>query len=421
MSSMFPEVLKRFRSERRGNVAMMFALSLVPMMGMAGGAVDYAVASQVHAQLQSALDSTALSVARTAGQMTPAQVQDAASARFTAAYQAGTVALKPSVTASVSGNTLTVTGHTGVKPSFLGVLGIDAWPIEASSSSVFKTANDQTEIALVLDNTGSMGDNNKMTELKKAVNNLIDKLQSQSTQSSKTKVSIVPFNTQVQIGTGYRKASWLKFGTAAENVDLAWVRPATVQNWTGCVTDRDQSYDTLASAPAPGQSAYVAFPCVYPGLSPMMPLTRDLESVRRIANTMYGHGATNVTVGFTMGLSTLRSDSPFGGASPKSPSLKKFLILLTDGRNTQNRWGGNGSDPNGYMSEIDKRLQAACGVARSTEPVHVFTIRVIEGNAALLRDCATDPASYYDVRNAAELQPVFDKILNTINGIRLSS
>lgn len=404
MLSKLPQLVERFRSDRRGTVALMFGLSLLPMMAMAGGAVDYAVASAAGARLQSALDSTALAVAHDAAQMTSAQVQSAAAARFAAVYQAGgTVTTLPTLTATISGNVVTVKAHTGVTPSFLGILGIKEWPIDASSSSVFKGKYDQIEIALVLDNTGSMNDNNKIVELKKAVNSLLDKLKSQSNQSSTTKVSIVPFNTQVKIGTSYRTASWLRFDA-----------PATPLNWSGCITDRDQPYDTLATAPRVSQSAYVAFPCAYGGLSTMMPLTNDLAGVRRTTNAMTATGSTNVTVGFTMGLATLRSDSPFGRASSSGPGVAKYLILLTDGDNTQNRWSSDAYD-------IDRRLRAACQTARSSEPVHVFTVRVMDGNASLLRDCATDAASYYDVKNAAQLLPVFDSILNTINGIRLSS
>ena len=53
--------------------------------------------------------------------------------------------------------------------------------------------------------------------------------------------------------------------------------------------------------------------------------------------------------------------------------------------------------------------------------VLVFTVRVIDGNAALLKSCASDPSMYYDVQNASQMQGVFDDILRTITKVHLQS
>ena len=61
--SKFPSLVKRFGTNQKGNVAIMFALSAVPMFLAAGACIDYARYSSNETKLQSALDSAALSAA----------------------------------------------------------------------------------------------------------------------------------------------------------------------------------------------------------------------------------------------------------------------------------------------------------------------------------------------------------------------
>jgi Flp pilus assembly protein TadG len=59
---------KRFSRNEKGNVAVMFALSLIPMVGSAGVAIDYGQASHVKTYLQAEVDSAALNGAKASAQ-----------------------------------------------------------------------------------------------------------------------------------------------------------------------------------------------------------------------------------------------------------------------------------------------------------------------------------------------------------------
>ncbi|WP_204351515.1 hypothetical protein, partial [Serratia marcescens] len=72
-----------------------------------------------------------------------------------------------------------------------------------------------------------------MTALKTAAKNLISTLSAAATQADSVRIGIVPFDTQVNIGTTYRNETWLSY---------AGVSGLSASNWTGCVTDRNQSY-----------------------------------------------------------------------------------------------------------------------------------------------------------------------------------
>jgi Flp pilus assembly protein TadG len=62
------KVTKRFSRNEKGNVAVMFALSLIPMVGSAGVAIDYGQASHVKTYLQAEVDSAALNGAKASAQ-----------------------------------------------------------------------------------------------------------------------------------------------------------------------------------------------------------------------------------------------------------------------------------------------------------------------------------------------------------------
>jgi Flp pilus assembly protein TadG len=57
-------LLRRFARASGGNIAILFAIALVPLLGFVGAAVDYSRANRARTAMQAALDSTALMVAK---------------------------------------------------------------------------------------------------------------------------------------------------------------------------------------------------------------------------------------------------------------------------------------------------------------------------------------------------------------------
>ena len=52
--------------------------------------------------------------------------------------------------------------------------------------------------------------------------------------------------------------------------------------------------------------------------------------------------------------------------------------------------------------------------------IKVYTVRVINGNSTLLRNCATSPTMYYDVDQASDLNSVFSSIAQQLATLRIS-
>lgn len=193
------------------------------------------------------------------------------------------------------------------------------------------------------------------------------------------------------------------------NNDLLGVDQTT---WTGCVIDRQQPNDVTDKAPTAADSStlYPAAYCSRPGLQPIQPLTNNLNKIRNLANALTPSGNTNITIGVQWGMEALTKTQPLTGASGK-PEVKRYMILLTDGVNTQNRWSYN-------SGEIDNRTRLACGNVKA-DKIEFYTVRLIDGNAGLLAECASEPSMFFDVRNATELSGVFKELANRIKKLRL--
>src|SRR6202521_6269986 len=75
-----------FDSNAAGNTAIIFGLAFIPIIGLVGAAVDYSRTNLVRSQMQSALDSTTLMLAKdpSLSGYTSAQLQQKASGYFNA-------------------------------------------------------------------------------------------------------------------------------------------------------------------------------------------------------------------------------------------------------------------------------------------------------------------------------------------------
>jgi Mg-chelatase subunit ChlD len=321
---------------------------------------------------------------------------------------------------------LTVSGSATVGTTFTKVIGQDEISISATSEVVWGIK--KLNLALVLDNTGSMSSSGKMTQLKTAAHNLLTTLKNAAKTPGDIKVSIVPFATDVNVNTSNVGASWIRWteweaanGTCSnttyktksscQSAGKIWT-PKPHSEWNGCVMDRDQNNDTTNAAALAGSSATL-YPAHQAQSCPtaMMPLTDDWTALNSKVDAMTPAGNTNTTIGLQVGWQTLTATAPFN-APAAAPDLDRVIILLTDGLNTQNRWTTS-------ESSIDARTALACANIKAAN-IKIYTVRVIEGDATLLKNCATKPDMYYDVQQADQLSAVFSSIAQNLANLRLS-
>src|SRR5205085_8535704 len=80
--------LGRFATADGGNIAVIFALSAVPLISFVGAAIDYTRANVARSSMQAALDSTALMLSKdlSSGTITTSQIDTKATDYFNALY-----------------------------------------------------------------------------------------------------------------------------------------------------------------------------------------------------------------------------------------------------------------------------------------------------------------------------------------------
>ena len=184
-------------------------------------------------------------------------------------------------------------------------------------------------------------------------------------------------------------------------------------NWSGCVVDRTQPYDTQSDAPTTTATLYPAAKCATNSLLPIMDLTTDIAAARSYATKMTPAGNTNITIGIQWGMEVLTPTAPFtSGALFTDKSISKYMIVLTDGLNTQNRWTTT-------SATIDARTALACTAAKNLG-ITVFTVRLEQGNSAMLSACASQTGYYYNLSNSTQISGALGSIMKSIKKIRLT-
>ena len=152
----------RFLKDRRGGVTPMFALAIVPVVGFVGASIDYSRANSIKVGMQSALDATALAMAKLAPTLTSADLQTKSTAYFNAMFNhadAKNMIITPTYSTS-GGSQLTVSASASMDTAFMKLMGYSNLGIK--SSSTVKWGNNRLRVALALDNTGSMADDGKI-------------------------------------------------------------------------------------------------------------------------------------------------------------------------------------------------------------------------------------------------------------------
>jgi Flp pilus assembly protein TadG len=156
--------LRSFLRESRGNVAMIFAISLVPLIYLTGMGVDYGSAAMREAQLNAIADSASLAAVTPSimGTISQGDQPSITAATNTFNAQVGSVAgvTNPNVTVTVADTittrTVTVSYTANSQTFFPGVLGRSTIALSGTSQAVGSVAPN-INFYLLLDDSPSMG------------------------------------------------------------------------------------------------------------------------------------------------------------------------------------------------------------------------------------------------------------------------
>ncbi len=207
-------LLRRFRAEKSGAVAIIFAVALIPIFLMLGAVVDFSRAASARSNLQNATDAAVLAAG---SHPTETQAQHLMLAASTIASNLGTT-VSASCSASscslnavgpVSNIVVTETESTGtyqvrvnaaINTAVMQLANFPTLPLTTISQAqtIGVSASHPLEIALALDNTGSMAPN--IQALRTAAQTLADTAMSAAGTAGVVRVSVVPYVAAVNPG-----------------------------------------------------------------------------------------------------------------------------------------------------------------------------------------------------------------------------
>jgi Flp pilus assembly protein TadG len=160
------QTVRLWLRDRTGGVAIIFAVSIFPVILVSGAAIDLGFVTQATSQLSAAADSAALAAATTAANAFTAQQQNYLTVGQTAGAQffssqattvMDTIAPAASVNVTQTGATFsaTVTYTASVSTYFAWLFGVVTVPVSGLSSSTI-SANAYVAVTFLLDNSSSM-------------------------------------------------------------------------------------------------------------------------------------------------------------------------------------------------------------------------------------------------------------------------
>ena len=100
-------------------------------------------------------------------------------------------------------------------------------------------------------------------------------------------------------------------------------------------------------------------------------------------------------------------------------TYKKVIILLTDGLNTQSRYGGDGSSPS---PQVDVRQKILCDNVKAAG-ITLYTVQVntsSDPTSTLLQDCASSSDKFFLLTSSTAIVTTFNQIGTALAGRRVA-
>ncbi|MCF6321288.1 MAG: VWA domain-containing protein [Rhizobiaceae bacterium] len=245
----FTRVIKKFVSEKSGNVAVIFAIAAVPLMMSVGAAIDYSQATNLQNKVSQATDAALLAAAATVMDQVNLNETSLVEARLNQEFEPFFLANMANANSftyngyniSYDPDTRNVTVNIDIdyQTGILKIFGMNNWQADVISATSMKMkAGGAISMYLVLDKSGSMSWDNgsggtKMESLQIAVATMINKFEENDPDEKYIRIGAVSYDIDMQAGlpinwdisnaNNYVQAMIANGGTDSSNsVELAY-------------------------------------------------------------------------------------------------------------------------------------------------------------------------------------------------------
>jgi len=414
--------LMNYVTDRSGNVGMMLAIALVPLLIGIGAALDYTkMTSQVSAA-QDTVDAAVLHAAheyyQNYSRQSAGSVGNFAANFHLEENSVGGDHVVETVVDRVEGQNLilksTISGTS--HHTFMSVFGNPTtdWTTVAYSEVTVP----QVEIIMVIDASASMR-GPKIAQLKKSMEDFFNNVAPFRQGDAHVAISLIPFAEYVNIGQGARQ----------------WIHPSEDGAFDGCfkVLDTDRPRSLIPAVPG-GTAGRHNDPYCPPSESEVLLFATDKDPlIEHVRGLELGFG-THTEKALTWGERLLdnqwrNSAKQFSEDKPVRvrDETHKVVILLTDGAiavfdDDQDGQGDPQSQRRANAEASRDRFTQRCRSLETQPNFDLYAIAYsIRNNEfeRILRDCVSGDGEYFDAE-IENLDAVFAKISASLTQVRIS-
>jgi Flp pilus assembly protein TadG len=404
--------LKKFFSDNVGAIAPAMALLIPVVITAVGVSVDLSRAYLVHDRLGRALDASALAAASSSGDED--FIEQRFEDYFNANYPEGLLGDPFNVVIDADDTEVRVSADANVEMAFMSIVGIDS--ITVSAHSTVRKELRGLEVAMVLDNTGSMWSGNNIGSLRTAATSFVNILYDRVEDDNQVTIAIVPYAASVNVGAAAPAIVDNPYVVNWVGTQYAPYSTTDWSAWRGCVFERaypNDIHDTsiavggrwrpyrwpdTASSGTPWDNNWrndngtlnLSYPNPnnsdnnfwrHPNLgcpTPIIPLQSNRSQlVTEISRlSAWNRGGTLGHIGMAWGIRVLSPEEPFTqGHEYDDEMYRKVMVMMTDGDNViycqNDRWQGgcndNRSDETAYRRVSANVLGTTSRAAATTE------------------------------------------------------
>ncbi len=408
---------KSFARDCRGAAAVVFGIAAVPVLLVAGVAVEFSGLNRARTELQALSDAAALAAAGAyaVGNDSYANVANSYIQENKKGGLLENVAVVPTTTPNETDSTMTVESTVDVPTTLGALVGQDSNEISVRSKVMLPVFSDhhKGEIVFVLDFSWSMTETvngvQKYETLRTEAVDLVNAL-SQSGDNGDVKFGLVPFSNTVRVSMprNYYNGQ------------------TSTSNWTRCVEDRRYPYNRQNTAPVTSSSNHITKFVDEGSCSSsfgsrnlnVRDLTTNHSGTVSAIQSMEPYNMTHISLGMEWGYHLLSPGAPYtSGVSFGDTETLKAIVLLTDGRQTMDGWGPGNVSWQRSVAHAEANLEALCSNMKA-DGIRVITVSFDLADSTeaetetRLRNCAGDINApdgdyYFNANTNADLANAF--------------
>ncbi len=438
--------MSSLKEESSGHVAVIAALSIIPILTVAGFAVDFQLVTTKKTQVQFAMDSAVIAGAR-------AMQEGQSENEIKATIQNYIEALANSNDGNLTCETVDVVfgaESQDISASVLcsqpttlsAVVGKNHLDFRINSASTYGIG--KLDVAFIFDSSGSMGWSGRLQDLKDASALAIEELLPDgSNENGDIRIAMTAYNHMVNAGdyfpdvvesTTYTETSnyWLTYDGGSDCSYWGWwygtqywYCTSTTQvpiNHT-CVYEREGNEAFTTAAPGEnawlevtGGNEYWADDC--PPSEPL-PLTTSKSDLLDYIDNLTAAGGTAGHQGAAWGWYLVAPEwadiwpSASEPLAYDEPDSAKAIIMMTDGSFNSYNASGQGNSTQ-QAEDLCDNMKAA-GVV-----IYSVAFQAPASGEAVLEYCASGPEFFFDPSTGQQLEDSYRAIATSISDLRIS-